>query len=1001
MADLPRGTVTFLFTDIEGSSRLWERHGDEMAEVVRLHDELLADSVTRHGGTVVKYLGDGVMAVFAEAGSAVAAAVLAQQRLGARSWSPLSELRVRMGIHTGTAEAVGDDYHGACVNRAARVAEAANGGQVLVSQTAAVVAELPDGVRLRPLGLHRLRDLGDAEELALLVGNGWPIDDRPPRTLKATDHNLPRQRTSFVGRHAEQAALAAAIGPGRLVTVTGLGGTGKTRLALQVAAAAVSDFGCVRLVELGQVVDASGLIEAVATQLGLVGLDRPPTVGGVAALLTGQRLLVVLDNCEHVVDGAASLVDAIIDRCPEVALLATSREPLAVHGERVVAVQPLPVQDAVALFWDRAVAAGGSVSATDASAHDAAEICRRLDGIPLAVELAASRMRHLSLRDVAARLERRLGLLSSTDRSTAERHRTIAAMLDWSYDLLNPPEQALLRRLSVFASAVDLAAIEQVCSGGELDIDVVFDTVASLVDKSLAVVDWGEVTRYRLLGIVRDYATSKLALSGEDIALEAAHGSWVVGEVEALAVEQNVLGESAWLERLRPFVEDLILVCSRGGEPAARAVAATWKRFEIAGRLAEGRAAVDALLAGDMPPRRRSRLLDAGAQLAFAEGDFGAAGMFHQENLELQVTIDDRHGMGSSHNGLGMVALFGGDVADAASSFAAALEVFEELGDERGCAYVHSSLALLANRRGDAEEAGTRFLDSLSRLRKLGERRDAAAVLNNLGNLADDHGDMPRAQRFYDGSLQLHHQIGDRRGCALSLNNLSIVANKRGHIERAIEYAIEAVDEFRALGDRQGLAAALNNLGNLWSEMGDAGAARVHFEESVGEYRALGDSRGTATALENLALSAERGGLLERAWSAWFDALDAGTPPREVLDELLRLARSCGLDEALAALGTDADVDEALAAARSWRLPPPSHHEPQIDRAPDGLSRREREVASLIGDGLTNRGIAEQLFISERTVDSHISHIRAKLGIDSRTLLALWAAERRPMDVTA
>ena len=459
--DLPSGTVTFLFTDVEGSTRLWDESPDVMSHAMARHDELLRDAVESHDGFIVKTTGDGFHAVFATAHDAVTAAVAAQRALLADDWNIAETVRVRMGIHTGEAEVRDGDYSGGTVNRAERLMSVAHGGQIVVSAATEELLHdaLPEKYGFIDLGEHRLRDLGRPEHLFQVAHPDLGREFAPLRTLDTFPrNNLPRQVTTFVGREAEIASLAELVCRSALVTLTGVGGVGKTRLALQVAAQVVGEFpDGAWLCELAPVTDPEAVWETVATCLRVQPLPGRALDESVLDYLAAKRLLLVLDNCEHLLDAVARLVDAIEHRCPRVSVLATSREALGLAGERIVAVPPLGVPaadadgdelrqaEAVCLFWDRASAAKRDFALTDRNLGAVGVLCRRLDGIPLAIELAAARVRSLSPEDLVSRLDQRFKLLTHGSRAAPERHQTLRSTIDWSYDLLTPTERHALQ----------------------------------------------------------------------------------------------------------------------------------------------------------------------------------------------------------------------------------------------------------------------------------------------------------------------------------------------------------------------------------------------------------------------------------------------------------------------------------------------------------------------------------------------------------------------------
>ena len=522
---MPSGTVTFLFTDLEGSTRLWEDHPDAMRAALARHDEIVRTAIEAHDGVVVKMTGDGAHAAFGTAHDAIHAAVDAQLAVGAEPWDATGPLRVRMGVHTGVAELRDGDYYGSSVNRAARIMAVAHGGQVVVSQAAADLAReaLGSAIELVDLGDHRLADLARAERVYQLASAGLQSEFPRLRSIDAYPGNLPAQLSSFVGREQEVDDVAALLQETRFVTLTGVGGVGKTRLALQTAATVIPRFpDGVWLVELAKVRDAGAVADAVAAALGSPNRPEEPVVDTLKKFLRAKRVLLVLDNCEHVLDSAADLVVALEQACPELVVLATSREGLGIRGEQLVAVRSLDRIDAEQLFVSRAAEVTADFTLAEGNEADVQEVCRRLDGIPLAIELAAARVAVLSPAQIAARLDQRFRLLAGAQRGAIERHATLRAAIDWSYDMLEPDEQLLLARLSVFAGGCTLGAAEAVCAGDPIAPEAVIDLVGALVTRSLVEADAGDPaeTTYRLLETIRQYAEEQLDPGDRDATAE-------------------------------------------------------------------------------------------------------------------------------------------------------------------------------------------------------------------------------------------------------------------------------------------------------------------------------------------------------------------------------------------------------------------------------------------------------------------------------------------------
>ena len=549
----PTGTVTFLFTDLEGSTRLWEQYPEAMKDALARHDDILRNAIAAHDGCVVKMTGDGAHAAFGDAARAVRAAVDAQRTLAVEEWGAPDELRVRMGIHSGHAEVRDGDYFGTAVNKAARLMAVGHGGQIVCSQSTADLARdaLPEGVGLLDLGEHRMRDLSRAERVFQVNAPELTADFPPLASLDAFLGNLPLQTSSFVGREREIARTIDALRDSRAVTLTGVGGVGKTRLALQVAAEVLPSFQFgAWLCELAPVRSTEGVLETVANVFDVAARSGQTLEQALVDFLRHKELLLVLDNCEHVLDEAAALVETTERSCPRVRVLATSREGLGIDGERILAVPSLGApragasagevagSDSGRLFVERAQAWGAEVEVTAENAGAIGEICRRLDGVPLAIELAAARVPAMNPRELAARLDRRFQVLAGGRRGKVERHQTLRAVIDWSYDLLGETEQRLLDRVTVFQGGWTLEAAEAVCAGSAVDRSDVFELSERLVARSLVIAeDHGFQTRYRLLETIRQYGEERLAEHGETEDLRARHADYYVEFMRVTAAE--------------------------------------------------------------------------------------------------------------------------------------------------------------------------------------------------------------------------------------------------------------------------------------------------------------------------------------------------------------------------------------------------------------------------------------------------------------------------------
>jgi predicted ATPase/class 3 adenylate cyclase len=563
----PSGTVTFMLTDLEGSTRMWEENPQAMKTAMVRHDELLEKAITSHRGFVFSRMGDGMATSFATAGDAIAAATAFKQALAEEDWRTGSPLKARIGLHTAEAVIIDDTgYANLPINRCARLMAAALGGQIVISgATESLVRDqLPDGAELVDLGEHRLRDLGNPMRIFQLNRAGRPEEFPPLRSLDSFPGNLPAQVSSFIGRQVDASRVAAALDASRVVTITGVGGVGKTRLASHVAADLLPRYpDGAWLVELAPVREPDRVVETVAAVFHVTNRSGPIVEDALIDVLAQKRLLLVLDNCEHLLATVAQLVARIERSCPGVVVLATSREGMAVEGEQLIALPPLQsgkpnadidnlVQtDAVKLFVERARLVKADFALTDSNARAVVEVCQRLDGVPLAIELAAARVIALSPAELAKRLDRRFQVLAGGRRGAVERHATLRAAIDWSYELLTEAEQRLLARMSVFSGGCTLDAVEEICSGDPVARDDVLDFVTGLVARSLVIAEDSVLgTRYRLLETIRQYSEERLAGWGETDMLLIGHARFFA-DLSAMAAEHSYGPEQLrWIRQL-------------------------------------------------------------------------------------------------------------------------------------------------------------------------------------------------------------------------------------------------------------------------------------------------------------------------------------------------------------------------------------------------------------------------------------------------------------------
>ncbi len=820
---LPVGVVTLLFSDIEGSTRLLEVLGDGYGDVIAEHHRLLREVWRAHRGVEVGTDGDAFFVAFADPHDAVHAALAAQRTLKAHDWPGGLELRVRMGLHTGAPRIREGDYWGVDVHYAARLCSAAHGGQVLLSERTVLFIEEP----VEDLGEHALKDFPAARHIFHLIVDGCCSDDFPaPRTLRAGRTNLPDQVSRFVGRERELSELSRTLLDARMVTLTGAGGVGKTRLALQLAAELLDGTGDgVWLVDLAPLPREALVGPAVASVLDIREEPGRPVENVLVQAIRDRELLLVLDNCEHVITEAASLVDRLLQRCPRVVILATSREPLGIAGEylyRVPSLSVPPTEDAepeelvgyegVRLFLDRAAQQRPGFSLDGRNGPTIARLCRRLDGIPLAIELAAARLGSLSAADIVAHLDQRFRLLTGGARTALPRQQTLQALIDWSYDLLDRNEQKLLASLSVFAGSFDLHSAEAVASGPEDSSFGILDELAALVYKSLVQADDTGTVRYRLLESVRDYAAAKLALRGEieANAVRSAHRDHFLALAEAAAPHLTGEDQVEWLDRLELELDNLRAAISTclldpDPEPGLRVAAALRYLWLYRRPSREGIIAVCAAL--DRPDARaptlaRSRALVAAALLLWRIGRVYDEALAHAEE---------------------------------------ARAIAEGLGDERLAAEALYALALVTNSASRDHDGKAR--EVLSEAMRAAHALRDPMLTGLLLVVAASSDDPTKAEgvAMLEECLVIFRESGNRVLRVEILGNLGYRHMELGQFDAARVQLDEAVRLAREIGFPRGICFVVCNLGFASYLGGDDDTARTMFDETLriagaGEY---------------------------------------------------------------------------------------------------------------------------------------------------------------------
>ncbi len=882
----PAGTVTFLFTDIEGSTRLWQQHPDKMRVALNRHDALLSESIKARGGYIFQIIGDAFCAAFSTANDGLMAALEAQIRLVAENWEGVDSIQVRMALHTGKAEVqvgnytTGEYVSGLTLSRTARLLSAGHGGQILLSlPTAELVRDqLPKEVSLRDLGSRRLKDLVRPEQVFQVVAPGLPTDFAPLKTLDVYPHNLPVQLSSFIGRVREMGEIKKKLAGTQLLTLTGVGGTGKTRLALQVAAELIDEYPSgVWLVELASLRDPALVEQSVASVFGVHEQPGRSLSDLLVDHMRKKQLLLILDNCEHLIEACSHLATVIMRNCPQVQILASSREMLGIVGEVSYSVPSLSLPDrsqstapselinneAVRLFVDRAMAVSSEFELTEDHARFVAQICRRLDGIPLAIELAAARVKVLDVGQIADRLDDRFRLLTGGSRTALPRQQTLWALIDWSWGLLSEPERDLLKRLAVFSGGWTLEAAEHVCVGEGLKSDQILDLLAQLANKSLVSVErgYGIELRYRLLETIRQFMREKLLEAGNVLAFHDNHLQYYLKQAERAEVELHHREQKRWLVRLETehdnFRNALDWAIHTRPEAALRICAGLAGFWDLRGYLNEGRkwisSALDAVQDISPTPAYVEALYWA-AWLAARQTDIEHYIEYQEKVLALSEQIGYQRGIAKGLHGLGLIKEnIQGKPEQADILYTQSLRLWRAVEDTLGIGQALGPLAARALHQHNYMEAERLFNESLSLFRQLGDHREIAGALWNLAEVAHAQDNALHAEALASESLAIYRELEDKHGIATALRSLGQATAYRSDRDSLVSLYQESCRLFFELNDRGCLGLTLAIGGRDILAAGDIIHAQQLVWEALALTRESRDSQVIAPVLEGAA----------------------------------------------------------------------------------------------------------------------------------------------------
>ena len=869
-------SLTFLFTDIEGSTRKWQEHQAQMRDALARHDAILLECVGSHGGTVVKHTGDGVMVVFTGDGDPVGCALEMQRRLQSEDWSGVEGLRVRMGIHVGEAQRRGDDYFGPTVNRTARLMSAAWGGQILVSEEASKRLGSPGGCTMKDLGAHMLKDLLQPQRIYSVCDGRLSISEFPCiRSLSAKPHNLPGQPTPFVGRETEVEKVRTMLGTPdcRLVTILAPGGAGKTRLALQVAAESIDSFvDGVFFVPLEDLESGLLVAPAVASALGLTFSGPRQEMEQLLRFLVGKELLLVLDNFEHLTDDAA-LVSSLLRASEGVRILVTSRHRLSLREEWIFELTGLELppdelledieeHDSTRLFLQNACRIDASFGPTDeASRRAISRICRMVDGLPLAIELASRWVRMLTPEEIEKELGRSMEILQASLVDMPGRQRSIRGVFDYSWELLDDDERKALIRVSVFRGGFDRDAASSVAGTSLLPL-------SKLMDKSLL---RRSNDRFELHGLLRQFAEEKLRdeLPAEEVdALLDAHSDYYAGFLSEVGPMLDGGGQTKALDRISGELENVRAGWRRAVLSSTPAVLETYMQglgrfYEMRSRFHEGlelfsEGAAEMQRQASLSHRKDSERTRLSALMLMKQGVFSLF-LASYEQAERLVSsamtalreTDSAMEVATCLKLLGNVAFRKGNLAQAREVWTRNLEMLRESGSSKGIAAVLSALGSVARTMGEFDRSRELFLEALEVARRSGDRYSESGILSNLGSLADSVGETQWARELFESSLSIRRELGDLKGIATTLDWLGDLSRDYSDPEAALGLYRESLEIQERIGDRLGCARSLSSMGEVFLEGGDPDSAAGLFQEAFEISREIGNNWGMATTLEN------------------------------------------------------------------------------------------------------------------------------------------------------
>ncbi|MEZ4690548.1 MAG: tetratricopeptide repeat protein [Ignavibacteria bacterium] len=878
----PTGNVTFLFTDIEGSTKLSQDFPEKLHAALERHNEILRNAVESNNGRVFKIVGDAFCCAFGNAEEAVKAAVDIQINLADEKWDEVV-IKVRIGIHSGTAEWNGEDYMGyITLARVARILSAAYGEQILISNdtyehfshhkdtktqrenesNSLCLSDLVvKNVCFRDLGERRLKDIIKPIRLYQIVSKGLREEFPPLKTLDARPNNLPVQLTNFIGREDEMKHAKELLKNNRLLTLTGSGGAGKTRFSLQTGAELIDEFAHgVWFIDLAEINDPGLLAVTIINAINVEEEQKKTPEETLIDHLKDKEILLIFDNCEQIINACADLTVRLLTSCPELKIIATSREAFNCAGEQTFRIPPLTQPDpnkintpeqliqyeSVRLFIERALAVNPKFRVNNENASALAEVCSRLDGIPLAIELAAARIKVLSVEKISERLNDRFNLLTGGKRTALPRQQTLRALIDWSYDLLSENERILWSRLSVFSGGWTMEAAEEVCSDDIISKYEILDLLSQLTEKSVIIYDDSK-ERYRILESIKQYGLEKLS-DGNGMFLR--HLDYFLDLSKRAESELSNENEKFWLDVIDADHNNFIssIEWSAGNEiPDKGSVlaASLLNYWNTTGNYSTAIRLVENILqsSGSIDKSIKAKLILRTGNFKRFQGDFEQAKKYSEESLTIYKEIGDKKGIAESTNSLGNIANYQGDYKQALKCYKESLSIFKEIDDKRGIAGSIQNLGLITRNMGEYEQAKKYYEESLAMGREIGDKTRIADTINNLGYIAIIQEDFKQAKKYLEESLVLRIETGDKRGTAISLNNLGLVLFDQGEFEQAKKYLEESLSINQEIGNKSGVVDSMSNLGNIAVGMGDLKKAIRFYKESLGINIEIGDKK--------------------------------------------------------------------------------------------------------------------------------------------------------------